>query len=122
MSRKITESTAEQCVWFLMDSCDAHAEAKGAVIAAENAIKRAKAEVYLETSGTVAERDAKVTLNSQVRDAAFFHGGTSCRLIVKTGQSNRPASIAGFKTSGTVTNSNFKPHSRAYSMAKSYPW
>ena len=73
MSRKITESTAEQCVWFLMDSCDAHAEAKGAVIAAENAIKRAKAEVYLETSGTVAERDAKVTLNSQVRDAEEEH-------------------------------------------------
>lgn len=54
---------------FIRDNAKRHGQLKGAISFHEYETKRAKAAAFLETEGTVAEREHRAMLDDGVRDA-----------------------------------------------------
>jgi len=65
----ISDERADAAVEFIRDHAKRHGQLKGAISFHEYETKRAKAAAFLESEGTVAEREHKAMLDDSVRQA-----------------------------------------------------
>lgn len=69
MNQLITDQMVHAAFDWLQDNGDRAAHAKAMRVKAEYGTKRARAQAFLESEGTVAEREAKALMSDAVRDA-----------------------------------------------------
>ena len=69
----ISDDRADKAVEFIRDNAERHGQIRTACILAEYKVKRARALAFLQSAGTVAEREARSWLNADVVAATEEH-------------------------------------------------
>ena len=69
LEKNLTEDRVEQALIVLSQTDDQHAEFEGELKRSELALKQVKAHVFLQATGTVAEREAKAEASEEYAKA-----------------------------------------------------